>query len=118
MGSFGFNAMPISSSRWSFQNPNGNFPTSLTDGSYSQYQNEANYWLVDASFLRCRNITLGYSLPAKVMEKQHLFSGVRFSFDVQNPFTITKYPGLDPELNGDNFYPLIKSYVFGVNVSF
>lgn len=115
---FGFNAMPISSSRWSFQNPTGNFPTSLTDGSYSQFQDAASYWLADASFLRCRNITLGYALPAKMLSKQHTFSAVRFSFDVQNPFTITKYPGLDPELDPTNFYPLVKSYVFGVNVSF
>ncbi|WP_343746252.1 TonB-dependent receptor [Chitinophaga sp.] len=115
---FGFNAMPISSNRWTFKNPNGDFPTALTDGTYSQFQNEASYWLADASFLRCRNITLGYTLPAKMLEKQKVFSGVRFSFDVQNPFTITKYPGLDPELDPDNFYPLVKSYVFGVNVSF
>lgn len=115
---FGFNAMPVSSNRWTFKNPNGDFPTALTDGSYSQFQNEASYWLSDASFLRCRNITLGYTLPAKVVERQKVFSGVRFSFDVQNPFTITKYPGLDPELDPDNFYPLVKSYVFGVNVSF
>lgn len=115
---FGFNAMPVSSSRWTFKNPNGDFPTALTDGSYSQFQNASSYWIADASFLRCRNITLGYALPAKVLEKQKLFSGIRFSFDVQNPFTITKYPGLDPELDPDNFYPLVKSYVFGVNVSF
>jgi TonB-linked SusC/RagA family outer membrane protein len=118
MNSFGFNAMPVSSGRWSFQNPTGNFPTSLTDGSYSQFQNGASYWLADASFLRCRNITLGYALPAKTLSKQHVFSAVRFSFDVQNPFTITKYPGLDPELDPTNLYPLVKSYVFGVNVSF
>lgn len=115
---FGFNAMPVSSGRWSFQNPTGNFPTSLTDGTYNQYQSSASYWLADASFLRCRNITLGYALPTKTLSKQHMFSAVRFSFDVQNPFTITKYPGLDPELNPDNLYPLVKSYVFGVNVSF
>lgn len=115
---FGFNAMPVSSDRWTFKNPNGDFPTALTDGSYSQFQNAASYWLADASFLRCRNITLGYALPAKVLEKQKVFSAVRLSFDVQNPFTITKYPGLDPELDPDNFYPLVKSYVFGLNVSF
>lgn len=117
-GAFGFNAMPISSERWSFKNPNGDFPTSLTDGTYSQFQNEGSYWLVNASFLRCRNITLGYSLPSKVLDKQHFFSSVRLSFDVQNPFTITKYPGLDPELDPSNLYPLVKSYLFGINVSF
>ncbi len=116
--SFGFNAMPVSSTRWSFLNPNGNFPTSLSDATYSQFQNGANYWLVDASFLRCRNITLGYTLPQNLLKKQKLFSGIRFSFDVQNLFTITNYPGLDPELSTDNFYPLVKSYVLGINASF
>ena len=116
--SFGFNAMPVSSTRWSFQNPNGNFPTSLSDAIYTGYQNGSDYWLTDASFLRCRNITLGYSLPKTLFERQKLFTGIRVSFDVQNPFTITNYPGLDPELNRDNFYPLVKSYVFGINASF
>lgn len=115
---FGFNSMPVSSTRWSFKNPEGDFPTSLSDALYTGYQNGADYWLVDASFLRCRNITLGYSLPQSTLSKQKLFSGIRISFDVQNPFTITRYPGLDPELNRDNFYPLVKSYVFGINASF
>ncbi len=115
---FGFNSMPVSSTRWSFKNPEGDFPTSLSDALYTGYQNGADYWLVDASFLRCRNITLGYSLPQTTLSKQKLFSGIRVSFDVQNPFTITRYPGLDPELNRDNFYPLVKSYVFGINASF
>lgn len=116
--SFGFNAMPVSSTRWSFLNPNGNFPTSLSDGTYNQYQSGADYWLVDGSFLRCRNITLGYSLPARLLGNQKVFSGIRVSFDVQNIFTITNYPGLDPELSTGNFYPLVKSYVFGINASF
>ncbi|MBC8988023.1 TonB-dependent receptor [Pedobacter sp. N36a] len=118
MDSFGFNAMPISANRWTFQNTSGNFPTSLYDATYSGYQNGSDYWLVDATFLRCRNITLGYSLPNKLLAKQHVFSRFRISFDVQNPFTITNYPGLDPELDTDNFYPLVKSYVLGINASF
>ncbi|GAO42699.1 putative TonB-dependent receptor [Flavihumibacter petaseus NBRC 106054] len=116
--SFGFNAMPVSSTRWTFANPDGNFPTALSDSKYVGYQNSADYWLVDGSFLRCRNITLGYTMPRTLMAKQKLFTNVRLSFDVQNPFTFTSYPGLDPELNTDNFYPLIKSYVFGLNVGF
>lgn len=116
--SFGFNAMPISATRWSFQNTGGNFPTSLYDQSYGGYQSESNYWLIDASFLRCRNITLGYEIPQHIMAKQKVFSKIRISFDAQNPFTITNYPGLDPELDVNNFYPLVKSYVFGINASF
>lgn len=116
--SFGFNAMPVSATRWSFQNTTGNFPTSLYDQTYGGYQSGADYWLVDGSFLRCRNITLGYEIPQSIMAKQKMFSKIRISFDAQNPFTITNYPGLDPELDVANFYPLVKSYVFGINASF
>ncbi|ATL49666.1 hypothetical protein COR50_00005 [Chitinophaga caeni] len=118
MDAFGFNAMPVSASRWSVYNTSGNFPTSLYDATYSGYQGGSDYWLVDATFLRARNITLGYTLPNKLIAKQQLFSSFRISFDAQNLFTITNYPGLDPELNAGNFYPLVKSFVFGVNATF
>ncbi|WP_216334912.1 TonB-dependent receptor [Sinomicrobium weinanense] len=118
MDAFGFNAMPVSAGRWNVQNTNGTFPTALNDETYSGYQNGADYWLVDASFLRARNITLGYTLPEKLMKKQKVISSLKLSFDMQNLFTITNYPGLDPELNPDNFYPLVKSYVFGIHATF
>jgi hypothetical protein len=115
--SFDWNTMPIIKERWSVINPNNTFPTGLSD-SYKLYSNVSTYWLVDASFLRCRYITLGYQLPQSVISKQKLFSSVRFSFSIQNLFTITKYPGLDPELDQSNFYPLVKSYILSLNVSF
>ncbi|QIL37914.1 SusC/RagA family TonB-linked outer membrane protein [Pedobacter sp. HDW13] len=118
MDAFGFNAMPTDGQRWSIQNTSGTLPTALNDGTYNAYQNPSTYWLVDASYLRARNITLGYTVPTGVLAKQKLFSSVRVSFDAQNLFTITKYPGLDPELSTSNFYPLVKSYVFGINATF
>lgn len=118
MGTFGWNTMPISLERWTFENPDGSFPTGLSDAKYASYQNNSSYWMVNANFLRCRNITLGYTCPTEWLSGQQAIKGVRLSFDVQNPFTITKYPGLDPELNQNNYYPLAKSYVLGVNVSF
>jgi len=118
MGTYGWNTMPVSLERWTFENPTGSFPTGLSDAKYASYQNNSSYWMVNANFLRCRNITLGYSCPTEWLAGQQVIKGVRLSFDVQNPFTITKYPGLDPELNQNNYYPLAKSYVLGVNVSF
>lgn len=113
----GFNGMPVSN-RWSIDNTGGTFPTALYDANFSGYQDGADYWLVDGSFLRARNITLGYTLPASLISKQKICSSVRVSFDAQNMFTITSYPGLDPELNAGNFYPLVKSYVLGLNITF
>lgn len=74
--------------------------------------------MMNASFLRLRNVTLGYSFPSAWLQNQKVIKGARISFDVQNPWTITKYPGLDPELNQNNYYPLTTSYVLGVNLSF
>ncbi len=118
MGTYGWNTMPVSLTRWTFQNTQADFPTGLSDTKYSLYQNNSSYWLIDASFLRCRNITLGYAIPSSFFNNQKVFTGARISFDIQNPFTITSYPGLDPELNQNNYYPLVKSYVIGLNLNF
>lgn len=118
MDRYGFNAMPVSRNRWHVNNIGGNLPTALYDENYSSFQNGSDYWLLNATFLRARNITLGYTLPEKALGKQGVFSNLRLSFDAQNLFTITKYPGLDPELDAGNFYPLVKSFVFGLNANF
>ncbi|SEG14302.1 TonB-dependent receptor [Sphingobacterium lactis] len=118
MGSFDWNTMPISLDRWSYDNTEANFPTGLSDPRYANFQNNSDYWMLNASFLRLRNVTLGYQVPATWLQGQKVIKGARLSFDVQNPWTITNYPGLDPELNQNNYYPLTSSYVMGINLSF
>ena len=54
---------------------------------------KSDYWLRNASFLRCDNITLGYTWPGLFKNQLRL----RVYGAVQNPFVITKYKGLDPE---------------------
>jgi hypothetical protein len=50
----------------------------------------------DASFVRCTNLALGYSLPDAACKRLHL-QGAAFSVNMSNVFTITKYKGIDPE---------------------
>jgi iron complex outermembrane receptor protein len=84
--------------------------------------NGANYYLSDyyiqnASFLRVDNINLGYNVGQVFGNKANL----RLSANVQNALVITKYNGLDPEINGgidNNFYPRPRTIVFGVNLDF
>ncbi|GAB3349272.1 TonB-dependent receptor [Arachidicoccus ginsenosidivorans] len=118
MNAHGWNAMVGAAEPWSSQHTESNIPTTLVDGSYAQYQNSAGYWWINSSYLRCKSLMLGYSLPAKLLSGQKVFSNIRVSIDAQNLFTITDYPGLDPELNAGNYYPLVKSYVFAVNCTF
>lgn len=88
-----------------------------TDVYFQRDQSFSDYWLRNASFLRCDNITLGYTFDnlAKDRLKLRIFAGV------QNPFVITKYKGLDPEeFDGvdDNNYPRATTWSLGVVLSF
>lgn len=77
----------------------------------------SDYWVENASFLRCDNITLGYTWPDLINEQLRL----RLYGAVQNPFVITKYKGLDPEVfDGidNNVYPRPVSFTIGLIATF
>lgn len=76
----------------------------------------SDYYVQNASFLRMDNISVGY-------DAGEVYKGVRLriSGNVQNAFVITKYKGLDPELNGgidNNLYPRLRMFVLGLNLDF
>ena len=87
----------------------------------------SNYMLEDGSYLRFNNITLGYRLPKKILNKMNV-GDLRFYVTAHNPFTITSYSGYNPEVSmssnpltpGIDYggYPVNKSIVFGINVNF
>jgi len=86
-------------------------------------------WAVeDGSYLRINNLTLGYSIPKKLVSKIKI-SNVRFYGTVNNLATLTGYSGYDPDVTarrsdpltpGVDFaaYPRAKTWLFGVNVTF
>lgn len=84
-------------------------------------------WVEDGSFLRLRNVELGYSFPAKLISKANI-SSARLYVSGQNLFTITKYSGLDPDVVGANpnlepgvdngNYPSSRIISFGLSVGF
>ena len=78
---------------------------------------KSDYWLRNASFLRCDNITLGHTWPYLLDNKMRL----RLYGAVQNPFVITKYKGLDPEVASGidrDVYPRATTFTIGVVASF
>ncbi len=90
--------------------------------------NVTSLFVEDGSFLRIRNITVGYNLPQASLEKLKL-SSARLSFTVQNAYTFTKYEGFNPEVSAQGGstlvpgvdaggYPLARSFMFGLNVGF
>ena len=98
---------------WSSDNPEGIYPgLSQSSNPYQRKQSGAgkpisrriDFWLMDAGFVRLKNITLGYSLPQAWLSKIRL-SSIRIYADVQNLYVFTKYKGIDPELDDVNPYP-------------
>ena len=79
----------------------------------------SDFWLADGSYIRLKNIELGYTLPAKISNLIKA-SSVRLYVNGLNLLTFDKYPVKyqDPEQNGDLLYPVFKAYNVGLNVSF
>lgn len=82
-------------------------------------------FIEDGSFLRCKNITLGYALPQQLLRKVHM-SSLRVYFNVTNAFIIKKYSGIDPEIGSWNpllagvdngFYPQPRVFTIGANLA-
>lgn len=88
-----------------------------TDVYFQRDQSFSDYWLRNASFLRCDNITLGYTFDDLLKNSMKL----RLFAAVQNPFVITKYKGLDPEefsgVDGNN-YPRATTWSLGLVATF
>ncbi|GAA3912538.1 SusC/RagA family TonB-linked outer membrane protein [Chitinophaga oryziterrae] len=71
----------------------------------------------DGSFVKIRNISLGYSLPSGILKRSHI-SNLRVYVTGKNLFTFSKVKDYDPERGGDLSNPLTKMYVAGLNVEF
>ncbi len=76
-----------------------------------------DYYVDKTWFIRCRNITLGYTIPLN--QSRGLVSNVRIYADINNPFIITPYDGLDPETDNSVWaYPNVRSFSLGVDITF
>ena len=111
---------------WSYkntieQNARAKYPrySWTSGGSTSTMGNYAysDYWIIDGSYLRVKNITLGYTFPSKWMQRIKV-KELRLAATLTDFFTFSHYPvGWDPEV-GATSYPITKSAVFSVSVKF
>ncbi|MEH6704519.1 MAG: TonB-dependent receptor [Galbibacter orientalis] len=110
---------------WTPQNTNASAPIQETTGSFSTANVPNSYFVEDGSYLRARQIQLGYTLPSSLLDKINI-TKLRLYAQMVNAFTITSYSGLDPEISGDtvNFgidegaYPNQRQILLGLNVIF
>ena len=88
-----------------------------SDVYFESEQYLSDYWLENGSYLRCDNITVGYTFNDLAKN----FSRLRVYGAVQNPFVITKYSGLDPEVYSgidNNVYPRSTTFTLGLVANF
>ena len=93
-----------------------NFTRALEDHNFVKRQFTSDYFVENASFLKLDNVSAGYRFD-------NLFGsvGARVSFTVQNALIVTKYSGLDPEVNGgidNNFYPRPRTFMLGIGLTY
>jgi TonB-dependent starch-binding outer membrane protein SusC len=120
-----FNVTKEMAQRWrSPENPgNGYIPRTRT-GTTEPFRFNNTRWVSDGSYLAVKNITIGYSysFTEKVVKRARIY------FSTQNPFTLTNYRGMNPEVNNSGLnglyqgvdistYPISKIYTLGVNIS-
>ena len=120
--------------RWHGEGTSNSMPkVSFNDASNNKFP--SSRFLEDGSYVRLKNIQLGYTIPEKIVNRFHI-KNLRFYVTGQNLWTLTKFTGLDPEMNiSDNVkrdtyggdvaagidwgtYPSAKSYIVGLNLNF
>lgn len=101
-----------------------NRPKAAVERNFTTYavtSQASDYWVKNASFLKCDNITLGYSFANLFKSGNWNGLGGRAYVTASNVFTITKYDGIDPEINNgwdNNLYPRPFSVIVGLNLNF
>lgn len=105
--------------RWTGEETSNTMPRAVFNDPNKNTRPSDRY-IEDGSYLRVKNVTLGYTLPTS-MTKKVLISNARFYISAQNLFTITKYSGFDPEVGtsgiDNSVYPVTRTISFGVNLS-
>ena len=113
--------------RWYNPGDNATLPRLTSTDGNDNYRT-SSLWVEDGSYLKIRDITLGYTFNSLNLKKLHV-ENLRAYISAQNYFTFTNYSGLDPEI-GNYFsdiqrtgydwfpYPMAKTIMFGINVKF
>ena len=116
----GINNSSVIINYWTPENPTNEYPRPNKNVSLASTLYSSTLGYTDGSFVRLRNITLGYTIPKATIEKSFIKT-VRVYATARNPFTYTKSDLLknyDPERGGSEGAPMTKLYTFGVNATF
>lgn len=100
-------------------------PRNIASDPNGNFSRPSSYFIEDGSYLKLRNIQLGFTMPPPLLERFKV-SSLRLYINASNVLTFTKYSGLDPEIAGSNIsrgvdygmYPQVRTYTAGLEVQF
>lgn len=101
--------------RWTPQNPGGKLPRADRTSNSTGFSDR---WIEDGSYLRIRDLTIGYTVPRKALRG---IASINIFLSFENLYTFTKYTGNDPSIGGgidNNLYPTSRKYSLGVTMTF
>jgi len=104
--------------RWTSANTDTDMPRAVL-GDPAQNKRLSDRYVEDGSYLRLKDIVLGYNLPSQFINRIKI-DNMRIYFSAQNLYTITNYSGYDPEVRAVDFsgYPQNKTFILGLNLTF
>lgn len=108
------------SQHWSSQNQNAKYPNTVVLNTYlpDEFSGRGftqSAYRQRADFMRIKNISLGYSLPNRIVPTS-ILNDLRIYINLSNPFVFSNFEGSDPEVTGG--YPMQKSYTIGLTAKF
>ena len=106
----------ITDNAWTPENPYNSIYPRLRNDANSKNNVASDAFVHNAAYLRCKNIQLGYTVP-KHFSRKFFVESLKVYVSVDNLFTITNFPGLDPEVAATVGYPTTHQYSLGVSIS-
>ncbi|MCW3786291.1 SusC/RagA family TonB-linked outer membrane protein [Plebeiibacterium sediminum] len=107
---------------WSTTNSNSNIPLLRLNDPNQNFETASDWYLEDGSYLRMKNLTIGYNIPETLMNRVLQGSSLRVYVSAENLFTLTDYSGIDPEVGGIGMdmgkYPVARTFSAGVSLKF
>ncbi len=109
---------------WSLDNPDGRYPSLTNQRDINNYNYQCSSWSVeDGSYLRLKNVTLGYTMPQNIVDRTKVISNVRFYITGTDLWEVSHiHDGWDPEasrkISNASRYPFLRTWTFGANITF
>ena len=107
----------ITDNAWTPENPYDSKYPRLRNNADGRNNIASDAFVHNAAYFRCKNLQIGYTIPRRITQR-FLVERLKVYASFDNLFTITSFPGLDPEVGANVGYPSLRQYSVGIDLSF